>query len=82
MAGDNNFGENLRRIRREKNITQVKLAKTLTMQANAISRYEKGQIVPSLDMVYRLAYGLGINASDLLDVAKPIPKSPSLESPT
>ncbi len=44
------IGQRIRTLRKEKNLTQEKLAELLGIQANSIARIERGLRVPSLEL--------------------------------
>lgn len=56
------FSTNLYDIRIERDITQAKMANDLGISRRAISKIEKGEQNPSLDMAYRIAayYNLSV----------------------
>ena len=56
----NNFAENLKNLRKAKNLTQTDLAEKLFTSPQTISRWESGDGDPSLDLLISLA--------DILDV--------------
>lgn len=60
------FGQRLKRIRKEKKITQVKLAKKVCIVPHAISSYETGKNVPSLSTLEWLCKALDVTATELL----------------
>lgn len=49
------FGERLRQLRKEKNLTQDTLAKILFLNKSSISRYEKNNQMPENDLLQRIA---------------------------
>lgn len=49
------FGENLRKLRKEKNLTQKQLAEHLGVTARTIGYYESGQRFPSPETINRIA---------------------------
>lgn len=49
------FGENLLRIRKERGIRQMALARELGVTQQMISGYEKGLSVPKLEILVRMA---------------------------
>lgn len=56
----------LKKLRKEKNLNQSEFASLIgTSQAN-ISRYEKGEIIPSSDFLSKIADKLGVNLNWLL----------------
>lgn len=70
------FGENLRLLRKAKvRLTQSEFAANVSMDRSYISGLECGHANPSLDIIVRLAHGLGVHPAELL---KPLPKIPWL----
>lgn len=60
------FGEKLRMLRQQKNLTQHELAKQAGLGMNTISNYEKGKTYPQNRAVYGiLAKILGVSADEL-----------------
>ena len=60
------FGQVIRRLRREKGLSQEKLAELSDLDTTYISMIERGVRVPTIRTVFSLARGLGVNASELL----------------
>lgn len=60
------FGENLRRLRELRNITQEQLAEKADIARTMIGRYETTGQLPSLDTLVRLADALGTSTDYLL----------------
>ena len=58
------FGENLKKSRTEKGISQSQLAELMGIYPAHISRYERNQTIPSIDVVKKFA--------DLLEVSTDI----------
>jgi transcriptional regulator with XRE-family HTH domain len=61
----NVFGENLRRIREERELSQEQLGEILGTSKQVISRYEKNQRTPKWDVVSSYAKRLNIPMADL-----------------
>ena len=59
-------GRNVLRIRKNKNITQEKLAELSGFSQQYISGLEKGQRNPTVVTVYELSVALGVNYIELL----------------
>ena len=60
------FGERLRRFRRERQLTQVQLAKRLGTDASYVARLETGKIgSPGLESLHRIAEALDLPVSAL-----------------
>ena len=62
------FSNNLYDIRIERDITQAKMAKDLGISRRAISKIEKGEQNPSLDMAYRIAAYYNLSVQDVFPV--------------
>lgn len=60
------FGDNLKKARKHKGMTQKELAKQLGISDNGISNWEKGVSRPDIDQVARLCSILGINPNELI----------------
>ena len=57
----------MKRIRKEKGISQQKLADELHVVRQTISKWEKGRSAPDADSVLKLAKLLDVSVNDLLD---------------
>jgi transcriptional regulator with XRE-family HTH domain len=64
MAG--NLGRNLRRLRKEREMTQEEVGHRSGVHPTEVSRIEAGKRDPQVSTVERLAKALGVSASDLL----------------
>ena len=62
------FAANLKKFRKQKGYTQVKLAKRINYGYTAIANYESGRNEPSLDTLIELSYILGVTTDELLGV--------------
>lgn len=65
------FGENLRKIRENKKLSQEALARLLGTTKQVISRYENGQRTPKISIVEDYAAKLGVSFQDLSTNHKP-----------
>lgn len=61
------FSRGLRKLRSDRGITQVELAKKVEVTQAAISRYEDGSALPSLDVAERIADTLRCSVDALLE---------------
>lgn len=61
------LGERILRIRHELGLSQEELAFRCGMQPSHIGFIERGQRNPTLDTLERVALGLGVSVSDLLN---------------
>ncbi len=60
------FGENLKKLRKEKNITQETLADFLGISFQSISRWERGEAYPDIASLPSIASYFNISIDDLL----------------
>jgi transcriptional regulator with XRE-family HTH domain len=60
------FGQRLKRIRKEKKLTQTELGNKVGIDFHAISNYEVGITLPSLPTLEWLCKALDVTASELL----------------
>ena len=61
-----NVGEQIRRLRREKNFTQAELAERIGINKQNISRYESGKAEPRKSTLRKLAEVLEVTTEQLL----------------
>lgn len=59
-------GSLIAKVRKEKNMTQVELARKLNISDKAVSKWERGQGCPDVTLLNELAEVLGINVKDIL----------------
>lgn len=59
------FSKNLRRLREKKRIKRKVLSELCGLSKNMIARYERGEQVPSSDVLELLADSLGVTMDDL-----------------
>ena len=59
------FGQNVKKLRTSKNLTQQHLADILDVEISQISRIERGVVNTSIINVKNIAEGLKIEVSDL-----------------
>jgi transcriptional regulator with XRE-family HTH domain len=60
-------GDRIKLLRSEKNISQEALAKNITSNQKQISKWERGQIEPNIDMLKKLADYFGVSVDYLLE---------------
>lgn len=60
------LGNNLRRIRTEKGISQGDIAKSLGVSRGFVSNVENGKTNPTLSTITRLANAVGVSTDELL----------------
>lgn len=60
------FGEGLRRLRKERNLSQEELAGRSGLDRSYISILERNLKLPGLYTIFALASGLGMEASEIM----------------
>ena len=65
-----NIGENLRKLRREKDLTQEQLSELLGVTFQSVSRWETGVTYPDIELLPVIAELFGVSLEKLLGVAK------------
>jgi len=60
------LGDNIRRIRLEKNLTQIELSKKLKVDRSYVSNVEQGKKNPTLTTIEKIANVLGVSTDELL----------------
>ena len=66
MSSGVKLGQNLRKLRLKKNMSQVDLATSLNVDRAYISNIENGRMNPTLSTLEKLAEAIGVNSSELL----------------
>ena len=61
------LSERIRQLREARGITQVELAKHLSVTKQSVSNWENNNIQPSVEMAVSIADFFGITLDDLLD---------------
>ncbi len=66
------IGDNIKRLRRQKGITQETLAERMHVSSTAVSKWERNETLPDISMVLPLASYFGVSTDELLglDAAK------------
>jgi transcriptional regulator with XRE-family HTH domain len=67
LRASNAFGERLKELRGELDLSQDDVAREADIHPTAIGRLERGSREPRLTTILRVARGLGVNPSELLD---------------
>lgn len=70
----NSFGENLKKLRIEKGLSQKELAKKAGINPTAVSMYETDRRMPKYETMERFAKGLDVDVAKLYQLAKDDPK--------
>lgn len=66
MATSQKLGENLKKIRLKKKLSQGDLSKSLGVDRAYISNIENGRMNPTLSTLEKISVALGISSSELL----------------
>ena len=64
------FGDKLRQLRKEQQLTQKQLAELIGLRNSVISFYETGERIPSPEIIKKLASSLHVSADYLLGIEK------------
>ena len=67
MSSGIKLGQNLRKLRLKKNMSQVDLATALSVDRAYISNIENGRMNPTLSTLEKISKALGISSSELLE---------------
>ena len=65
-----NFGENLKQLRKSRNLTQKELGAKVSLSKAVVSKYENGMGYPSFDVLIRIAQYFGVTTDYLLGVSR------------
>jgi len=60
------FGSNMMLIRKKKKLSQADLGKVIGTSGDVIGRYERGDIIPSIEVVAKIADALEISVDYLI----------------
>ena len=60
------LNENIKQLRKSRNLSQVDLAKALGVTKQSISNWENNNIQPSIDMLIRLAHFFSVSTDFML----------------
>jgi transcriptional regulator with XRE-family HTH domain len=60
------FGEKITKLKKLKKMSQVELAEKTGISRDAISKYERGDVSPSLEYAKRIAEALGVSLDYLV----------------
>ena len=60
------LGENLKKLRIKKDISQIELARMLSVDRSFVSNIENGKNNPTLSTITSLAKALGVSSGELL----------------
>ena len=66
----NNFGENLKHLRKSRDLTQRDFGAKVSLSKAVVSKYENGMGYPSFDVLVRIAQYFGVTTDYLLGVSR------------
>lgn len=72
------FGEKLRRLRTERNLSQLQLAEQMFVTRSTVARWENGSRMPDATVIARLCRLFGVEAGALLVVGTPDSEYPRI----
>jgi len=75
---DITFGEKLRQLRTERNLSQLQLAEQMFVTRSTVARWENGSRTPDAAMITRLCRLFGVEAGALLAVGTPDSEYPNI----
>ncbi len=83
MTGQATIGQNIKRLRTERQLTQKALAEKLFVTAQAVSRWENGEVEPSVSTISEIARIFGVSADEILGIQteKRAPEQPQEQAP-
>lgn len=61
-----NIGENIKKYRKEKKLTQPQLASLINKSESSVRKYENGEVTPSMDILKQIADILDLPLIDLI----------------
>ena len=64
------IGENIKRMRRKRNLTQEEMAAHLGISFQSVSKWERGDGYPDITMLPALANYFGISVDELLGMSE------------
>jgi transcriptional regulator with XRE-family HTH domain len=67
------FGKRVQMLRRQRNMTQERLAEAIDRSTDTVSNIETGRLSTRIDTAMRLAQTLGVSLSELFDIGDPAP---------
>lgn len=60
-------GDQIRELRQQQSLTQAELAANAGLTTRHVQYIEAGDQLPSIEALFKLAYGLDVHYSDILD---------------
>lgn len=66
-----NIGETLKKLRKDRNLTQEELAKLINVERSTIANWERGAKQPGLDMLVQYSRLFGVSLDELVGLRHP-----------
>ena len=76
-----NLPERLAFLRKEKGLSQLELADEMNVTRQAVSKWESGNVMPSLDNLIYLSKLYGVTIDSLIDDSQDLPPEPAPPEP-
>lgn len=67
LSAKKNLGQRIRALRKKNSLSQQKLALMISVERSYLAKVELGQKNPSLDVLEKIAHGLGVTLSELFE---------------
>ena len=64
------IGSNIKRLRKEKGVTQEQLAEAMNVSCAAVSKWERGETYPDIMLLQPLAFYFGVSLDTLMGYDK------------
>ncbi len=65
---ENVIGENIRFLRKRRNLSQAQLAKALNISAATLSSYETGKTIPTKSLILKASSVFEVSTDTILDI--------------
>jgi transcriptional regulator with XRE-family HTH domain len=75
------FSQRLKDLRTQRKLSQTELGERAQVNFSQVSRYERGAVHPTVDVLVRLAHALGVTVGDFFTATEsPLPNDPEIVS--
>jgi putative transcriptional regulator len=61
------IGQNIRKLRKERGLKQGEFGNYLDVKLNNVSRWERGEVLPSLEMAWRISRFFNVSIDSLVE---------------
>lgn len=66
MNAQEKIGQNIKKARKKSGLTQIEVANKAELHPNYYARVERGEVLPSMDVLERIIKALKVKSSDIL----------------